>query len=120
MALTGHKGEAPKDGIFSSLIVSLVCNVLLHLIKKWMPGVAKNTSEYLCSIAEKLLIECGTRFDILRNEKNAVRYNALKICPIHIVSQILIMESNNGISIIFSLLVKNSYEVRVISENRKF
>ena len=82
--------------------MSLVCIVLLHLIKNWMPGVAKNTSPLdICSIAEKFLIEWGTRFEILRNEKNAVRYNALKICPIHIVSQILIMEVNNGISMIF-------------------
>ena len=67
-----------------------------------MPGVAKNTSPLdICSIGENALIEWRTRFDTCKNEKNAVRYKALKVCPIHIVSHILITAVNNGISMIF-------------------
>ena len=78
MAWTGHKGEVPRVGIFNILIVSLVYMVLLHLMSRWMPGVPKNTSPLaICSIGENALIEWGTRFEIRKNETNAVRYNAL-------------------------------------------
>ena len=102
IAWTGHKGEDPRDRIFNILMVSLVWIVLLHLINKWIPGGTKNTSPLaICSIGEKALIEWGTKLEIRRNEKNAVKYKALKICPIHMVSQILVIEASNGISIIF-------------------
>ena len=67
-----------------------------------MPGVAKNTSPLaICLIGENTLIVCGTRFEIrIKNEQNAVKYNALKICPVHIVSRMLTIEVRSGISII--------------------
>ena len=71
---------------------------------------AKNTSPLaICSIGENTLVEWGTRFEMRRNEKNAVKYTALKICPIHIVSHICTMGVRSGMSIIFSLLVKMVY-----------
>ena len=95
-------GEFPRLGIFKSLIESLLCMVFVHFIKRWMPGGAKNTSPLvICSRGEKASIEWGTKFEILKNEKNAVRYKALKICPIHIVSHIAAIACNKGISMIF-------------------
>ena len=95
-------GESPRDGIFRILIESLFCMVFVHLIKRWIPGVAKKTSPLvICSKGEKARIECGTKLEILKNEKYAVRYKALKICPIHIVSHTTTIACNKGMSMIF-------------------
>ena len=45
-----------------------------------------------CSNSEKPLIECGTRLKFSKTKKNAFKYNALKICPIHMVSNITVIE----------------------------
>ena len=58
IARTGHNGEVPRAGIFNILVVSLVCIVLLHLISRWVPGLAKNMSPpAICLIAENNFIE---------------------------------------------------------------
>ena len=43
-------------------------------------------------------MELGLKF--VGMKKNAVKYNALKICPIHKVSQVLTKDVRSGISII--------------------
>ena len=82
--------------------ISLVCMVFVHFIKIWRPGGAKNMSPLVnCSNGEKAVILWGPKLDILRKEKNATRYNALKIWPIHIVSHTQTLSVRVLISIIF-------------------
>ena len=50
---------------------------------------------------EQFSLGALNKVDLEKNEKNAVRYEALKICPIHIVSHIAVIACSKGMSIIF-------------------
>ena len=74
----------------------------------WRPGGEKNISPLLnCSNGEKAEILWGTKLDMRKKEKKATRYNALKICPIHIVSQTKTISVRVLISIIFLIFAAN-------------
>ena len=107
-ALTGHSGEAFKDGSFKIFIESLVCIVLLHFTIICNPGGAKKTSPLVsCSRGEKAEILCGTRLEIRKKEKKAIKYSALKICPIHIVSHMSTILLSRFTSMIFLIFAVN-------------
>ena len=100
-ALTGQRGDLPRDGTLMILTVFLLWRVLLHLMRMWAPGGAKKMSALAnCSRGLKEDREWGTRLEILRNEKKDVRKHALYIWPIYIESQVDTMLVRIGMSII--------------------
>ena len=109
-ACTGQMGDAPNCGIFIIFTESLFCIVLDHFMSKCTPGGVKNMSPLVnCSNGEKAGIECGTRLDILRKEKNATKYVALYTCPIQVVSHSKVIFWRSGMSIIFFILTENCH-----------
>ena len=69
-AETGHNGEPFSSGMLIILTLPLVCKVFVHLTNNKAPGGANITSALAsCLEGEYLAIECGTIFEILRNEK---------------------------------------------------
>ena len=77
-AVTGHNGERPREGIFKIFTVFLDWRVLVHLTRMWAPGGAKKISPLAnCSKGLKVVRVCGTRLEILKNEKKDVRKQAL-------------------------------------------
>ena len=77
-AATGQRGDAPREGIFKTFILSGDWRVLDHLMMTWAPGGAKMISPLAnCLRGSYEEIECGTKFEILRKVKKDRRKEAL-------------------------------------------
>ena len=78
IAATGHKGDPESKGMLINFGDSGFCRVFVHLIRSVAPdGVKKTSADDSCLTGLNAAMECGTRFEILRKEKKAVRYTAL-------------------------------------------
>ena len=101
IAVTGQREEEPSEGILRTLILSLVCKVLDHLIMTLIPGGANMRSPLeSCFRGSYEEIEWGTRLDILTKLKKDINMAALKIWPMYMESVHWIILLSMGISMI--------------------
>ena len=75
MAATGHSGEPDILGTVINLTSLAYCKVFDHLINITIfPGLNITSPWASCFKGENAAMACGTKLDILRNEKNASKY----------------------------------------------